>query len=106
MPITIEFIPLTRTGHARHAARDWNLRGLARWWRLTRADTDLVAASRAFFDDVVHSGGTFHLYARSWQIEQLGLWEQFDHVLDHVARWEDARYLTNRGAAEACGSGP
>jgi hypothetical protein len=106
MPITIEFIPLTRFGHARHAARDGNLRGILRWWRLTRAETDLGAAAQTFFDHVIHSGGIFHLYARSWQIEQLGLWEAFDRVLDHVARWEEVRYLTNRGVAEACGSGP
>jgi peptidoglycan/xylan/chitin deacetylase (PgdA/CDA1 family) len=101
MPITVEFIPLARFGHLRHAVRDGNLRGLAHWWRLTRADADLERISQLFFADVIQKGGIFHLYARSWQIEQLGLWPAFERVLDHVARWDEVRYLTNAGAAAA-----
>lgn len=99
MPITIELIPLTRWGNTRHAGRDANLSGLWKWWRLTRCDTDLVRASQLFFDHVLQRGGVFHLYGRSWQIEQLGIWEAFDRILDHVSRWEDFRYLTNGQAA-------
>jgi peptidoglycan-N-acetylglucosamine deacetylase len=102
MPITIEFIPLSRFGHTRHAGRDRNLSGLWKWWRLTRCETDLVRASQLFFDHVLQKGGVFHFYARSWQIDQLGLWEAFERVVAHVSRWEDVRYATN---AEAAGPG-
>jgi peptidoglycan/xylan/chitin deacetylase (PgdA/CDA1 family) len=97
MPITIEFIPLSRFGHIRHAGRDRNLSGLSKWWRLTRADPDLVRVSRSFFDHVLQKGGAFHFYARSWQIEQMGMWSEFEQVLDHVSRWDEARYVPNCG---------
>jgi hypothetical protein len=97
MPITIELIPLSRFGHVRHAVRDGNVAGIVRWLRLTRADRDLVGASRAFFDHVLVRGGMFHLYARSWQIDQFGMWRDLELVLDHVARWDDVRYVPNRG---------
>lgn len=103
MPITIEFAPMTRAVRARRGALHGNARGLLRWWRLTRAETDPELASRTFFDDVIHAGGVFHLCARSRQIEQFGLWEPFDRVLDHAARWAEARYLTNGDAALLCG---
>jgi hypothetical protein len=101
MPITIELIPLSRFGHTRHAGRDRNVRGLWNWWRITRADTDLHRASEGFFGHVLQKGGVFHLYARSWQIEQLGTWDVFDRIVAHVSRWEEARYLTNGETAAA-----
>jgi peptidoglycan/xylan/chitin deacetylase (PgdA/CDA1 family) len=95
VPVTIEFIPLGRWAHVRHAGRDGNARGLWSWLRLTRCETDLVRASQLFFDEVLENGGVFHLYARSWQIDQSGLWEAFDRVISHVSRWEQVRYATN-----------
>jgi peptidoglycan/xylan/chitin deacetylase (PgdA/CDA1 family) len=95
MPITIEGIPLSRFGHARHAARDRNVSGLWKWWRVTRCETDLVRAAQLFFDSVLQKGGVFHFYARSWQIDQLGMWDAFDRILAHVSRWEEVRYVTN-----------
>jgi peptidoglycan-N-acetylglucosamine deacetylase len=95
VPITIQFVPLSRFAHTRHAGRDGNVGGLWRWFRLTGCETDLVASSQLFFDHVLQKGGVFHLYARSWEIEKHGLWDAFDRVLAHVSRWEEVRYLTN-----------
>jgi peptidoglycan-N-acetylglucosamine deacetylase len=107
MPVTIEMIPLSRWGHTRHAGRDRNLKGIWNWWRLARADTDLVHASQAFFDHVIHEGGIFHLYGRSWQFDEHGTWEALDRILAHVSRWEQAQYLTNsETAAAAAARGP
>jgi peptidoglycan/xylan/chitin deacetylase (PgdA/CDA1 family) len=99
MPITVMMLPLTKYQHVRHALRDANVSGLLSWWRHTRGDTDLASQAHAFFAAVIERGGVFHLYARSWQLEQLGLWEAFDHVLDHVSRWEGVGYVANRDAA-------
>jgi peptidoglycan-N-acetylglucosamine deacetylase len=97
MPVTVMLLPLTRYEHVRHAGRDGNWTGLVRWWRLTRADCDLFRTSQLFFDAVLQKGGVFHLYARSWQIEHLGMWEAFGRILDHVARWKEVRYVPNSG---------
>jgi peptidoglycan/xylan/chitin deacetylase (PgdA/CDA1 family) len=101
MPITIELIPLTRWDHTRHAGRDANLPGLWKWWRLTRCDPDIVRGAQLFFDHVLQKGGVFHLYGRSWQVDQLGIWEALDRVIAHVSRWEEVSYLTNAEAAAA-----
>jgi peptidoglycan/xylan/chitin deacetylase (PgdA/CDA1 family) len=98
MPVTVILLPLTPYEHFRHAVRDGNLVGLARWWRVTRAERDLFRGSQLFFDAVLQKGGVFHLYSRSWQIEQLAMWETFDHILDHVARWDEVLYVPNSGA--------
>jgi peptidoglycan-N-acetylglucosamine deacetylase len=98
MPVSVLMLPLTRYEHVRHAGRDRNIRGLLRWITATRAEPDLFLLSRILFDSVIEHGGVFHLYARSWQLEQLGLWDVFERVLDHVARWEEVSYTTNSGA--------
>lgn len=95
MPVSAMLIPLSRYEHVRHAARDRNVGGLLRWVVATRAETDVFLASRMLFDRVLERGGVFHLYARSWQIEQFGLWDAFDRILDHVARWDEVTYATN-----------
>jgi hypothetical protein len=98
MPVTVVLLPLTRYENLRHGLRDGNVAGLARWLWKTRAECDPFQAAQLFFGEVLQKGGVFHLYARSWQLEQLRMWEVFDQILDHVAKWDEVRYLTNSAA--------
>ena len=40
-------------------------------------------------------GGIWHLWGHSWEIDQLGLWDEFAQMLDYVCRRQDVLYVNN-----------
>jgi Polysaccharide deacetylase len=100
MPISIEFCRASRRSITRHALRDGNLAGLVEWLRVARLDTDPVALSASMFDAALASGGIFHLNARSWEIDQNGLWSDLENAIRHLAHRPGVYYATNSETAE------
>ena len=49
----------------------------------------------AAFDVAQTHGGTFHLWGHSWELEQYGMWEEFERVLKYISRRENCEYVTN-----------
>lgn len=47
------------------------------------------------FERTLSSGGVFHLWGHSWEINGHGDWRRLERVLDHVAGRADVKYLTN-----------
>ena len=54
-----------------------------------------VALAKATFDHVRQSGGIWHLWGHSWEIEKYGMWNDLEEVLSYIANREDILYLTN-----------
>jgi len=61
------------------------LRGLYDW--ATRA--------KIMFDRVYRSGGIYHLWGHSWEIEKFNMWDDFEEVLEYVCNKKGVSYLTN-----------
>jgi peptidoglycan/xylan/chitin deacetylase (PgdA/CDA1 family) len=51
------------------------------------------------FDQVVTTGGVFHLWGHSWEIEQNNDWARLERVLSYIANRPDVKYLDNGGLA-------
>jgi peptidoglycan/xylan/chitin deacetylase (PgdA/CDA1 family) len=51
----------------------------------------------AMFDEVAASGGVFHLWGHSWEVDARGDWDRLERVLTHIGGREDATYVTNSG---------
>ena len=47
------------------------------------------------FDRFLEDGGIWHLWGHSWEIDQLGLWDELAEMLDYVHGREDVLYLNN-----------
>ena len=43
----------------------------------------------------MEDGGIWHLWGHSWEIDQLGLWDELAEMLDYVHGREDVLYLNN-----------
>jgi peptidoglycan-N-acetylglucosamine deacetylase len=54
--------------------------------------TRLSRAARA----CAHSGGFFHLWGHSWELDEFGLWTELDRLLGQLRKL-DARFVTNAG---------
>jgi peptidoglycan/xylan/chitin deacetylase (PgdA/CDA1 family) len=66
-----------------HPLRSWR-----RWW-----NWDDLAIQR--FEEVLRTGGVFHLWGHSWEIDDHGDWGRLERVLGHVGRRRDVHYIRN-----------
>jgi hypothetical protein len=81
--------------YASNVIKGWNLRGL---FDLTSQFTRLGSwgsVGKILFDRVLREGGVWHLYGHSWQIEELGLWDDLKEILDYVCGREGVLYVSN-----------
>ncbi len=51
--------------------------------------------AKAQFDRMLKSGGVFHLWGHSWEVDQHGEWEKLEAVLSHISNNKSVRYVTN-----------
>jgi D-inositol-3-phosphate glycosyltransferase len=49
----------------------------------------------AMFDRMQKTGGVFHLWGHSWEVDGHGDWEKLENVLKHIAHRPDVVYATN-----------
>ncbi|MGD9531174.1 MAG: polysaccharide deacetylase family protein [Pseudonocardia sp.] len=58
----------------------------------------------ALFDQVLATGGVYHLWGHSWEIDQNRDWERLERVLGYIARRPGVRYVTNSETAPPAGN--
>lgn len=85
IPTTIQFYPHVRGVYVRNFAGSGAWLRRADGLRLALSHDDWIKRLYALFDHACRSGGVFHLWGHSKQIEQLGAWGLFDDFLAHVA---------------------
>jgi peptidoglycan/xylan/chitin deacetylase (PgdA/CDA1 family) len=51
----------------------------------------------ALFNQAERTGGVFHLWGHSWEIDANGDWARLERVLQHISGHENARYVANGG---------
>jgi hypothetical protein len=95
MPTTLQAFPHRSAGYLRDLGRAKNIPGL---WKFT---TELsrfeswIDLGKRLFSQVLEEGGVWHLYGHSWEIDDLGLWDELSEMLDHVSHRSNVIYLTN-----------
>jgi len=97
MPTTLQVYHLRKSGYLRNAVRAAKFGAVFEYLaRVSRANS-WVELGKAFFDLVLRQGGVWHLYGHSWQIEEMGLWDELRQMLDYVSNREGVTYVSNRG---------
>lgn len=103
MPTTIHVFPHSKSAYLRNTARVVDLGKAWRYFRQLRQVENWVELAKILFDSVLEGGGIFHLWGHSWEIEELGLWNDLEEILAYVSNREDVLYLSN-GSVLECGS--
>jgi peptidoglycan/xylan/chitin deacetylase (PgdA/CDA1 family) len=95
MPTTVAAYPNLRQMYAKNLIKGRNTRGLLDYVsHFIRADS-WVSMGKVLFDRVLKEGGVWHLYGHSWQIEEMGLWDDLKEMLDYVCGRAGVHYVTN-----------
>jgi peptidoglycan-N-acetylglucosamine deacetylase len=106
MPVGYQLRDHSRAVHARHAIREGNWGGLAAWILRCGCASDAVALASRLFESARKTGGVYHLWGHSWEIDEAGLWPKLAAILAMIARQPDVRYLTNSQLAALAWSAP
>jgi peptidoglycan-N-acetylglucosamine deacetylase len=55
------------------------------------------------FDDAIRTGGVFHLWGHSWEIDHNGDWKRLERVFEHISQRSDVDYGPNAALATHVG---
>jgi len=94
MPTTLHAFPQVPWIRVRHAFLTQNLGGIPRLLRIG-VGKRWVDIARCFFEETLESGGVWHLWGHSWEIEEYNLWDDLRALLYAVANREGVTYLSN-----------
>jgi len=94
IPTTLQAFPHSPWIRVRHALLTKNVRGTLRFSR-TGVTKTWAEIALCFFEEMLETGGVWHLWGHSWEIEEYNLWSDLRAVLDTVAGSEGVTYLSN-----------
>jgi peptidoglycan-N-acetylglucosamine deacetylase len=95
MPTTVQIFPHPGSNYLRNLARAGRLEGMQVYLAHRRSLGNWIELGKRLFDFVLQNGGFWHLYGHSWEIEELGLWEDLGKILDYVCKRKGVRYVLN-----------
>lgn len=95
LPTSIQVYPHTRTEYLRNIARARSAGTLYDYVARLGLEQDWVDLGKKLFDRFLEDGGIWHLWGHSWEIDELGLWDELRVMLDYVCRREDVLYVNN-----------
>jgi peptidoglycan-N-acetylglucosamine deacetylase len=95
MPTTVQAYPHGHFDYLKNATRARSFRRIRDYTTGLWRASDWVTLSKMMFDRVMAKGGVWHLYGHSWEIDQLSLWGDLEHVLQYVGGRPDVLYLHN-----------
>jgi peptidoglycan/xylan/chitin deacetylase (PgdA/CDA1 family) len=101
MPTTLQANPNGLFSYARNLARRLAIRNL--WLYIRHGhNTDWAKLSKSLLDFFQHTGGVFHLWGHSWELEAHAQWERLAEVLDLLQSCATSQTLMTNG--EICAS--
>ena len=107
LPTTIQFYPHTKAVYWRNFALAGNWGRRHAGLRLALQHHCWIARMYALFDHACLYNGTFHMWAHSYEIDQLDGWGALDQFFRHVARRvEQSNVLNNHQVAIMQSRGP
>jgi len=92
---TLHLYPHSPLVHIGHAVKEMNFRALRDYVLLDRATSRLTRLAHNWLQRIALTGGIFHLWGHSWEIEDLGLWSELESILSSISQMKHIVPLTN-----------
>jgi len=95
MPTTIQIAPHPPSSYLKNLLRGQKASRMRTLITNVRLLGDWLELGKTIFDSVLQSGGVWHLYGHSQEIDELGLWKGLENILDYVCHRNDVTYVCN-----------
>jgi hypothetical protein len=95
MPTTLQIFPHSSFTYLKNVVNVRRLESLETCLAQMPRLGSWLELGKRLFDAVLKKGGIWHLYGHSWEVEQLGLWDELSEMLDYVGGREGVTYVPN-----------
>jgi peptidoglycan/xylan/chitin deacetylase (PgdA/CDA1 family) len=95
LPTSIQVYPHTRSQYLRNVVTSGKPTRLYDYMTRLKFEDGWTGIGKKLFDRVMEDGGVWHLWGHSWEIDQMGLWDEFREMLTYVSKRNDVLYLNN-----------
>ena len=95
IPTTVQVFPHTKFSYIKNIIRTRKIESLQVCLTNRRWLGNWIQLGQRLFDSVLQNGGIWHLWGHSWEIDELGLWEELGELLDYVCNRRGVTYLSN-----------
>lgn len=100
IPTTLQAFPHDSLTYYKNLGKRRDLPGLYKYVTELRRFHSWVELGKTLFDQALQEGGIWHLYGHSWEIEELGLWDDLRRMLDYVRNRPGVIYASNSQALQ------
>jgi peptidoglycan-N-acetylglucosamine deacetylase len=104
MPTTLQAYPHPLLNYLKNLGKRRDMVGIGRYFKDYLRCTSWVEMGKKLFREVLDNGGIWHLYGHSWELEELGLWEQLDELLYYVSNRPGIIYASNSQVLDLVGA--
>jgi peptidoglycan-N-acetylglucosamine deacetylase len=95
MPTTVQISQHTKYAYIKNMARAGTIESLQLCLTHLSRLGDWIELGKRLFDSVLKNGGIWHLYGHSREVEEFGMWEGLEEMLDYVSKREGVTYVHN-----------
>lgn len=95
MPTTLQAYPHDSLTYYKNLGKRRDLPGIYKYVFELRRLRGWLELGKKLFAESLAQGGMWHLYGHSWEIEELGLWDELRQMLTYVSNQTGVRYATN-----------
>lgn len=92
---TIHVYPHSALVHIGHLIKELNIEILKDYLLFERGMSDLKSLTARWLEKIVCDGGILHIWGHSWEIEEMGLWEDLEVIISYISQFKDIVHLTN-----------
>ena len=95
LPTTLQLYQHDAAAYFKNAVKRGRWGNLQTYLRHARG-ADLLPAAESMLQSLLRSGGVFHLWGHSWEIEHSRLWGVLEQILKHLDSYRDrCRFVSN-----------
>jgi peptidoglycan-N-acetylglucosamine deacetylase len=95
IPTTLQIFPHPKFNYIKNMVRARRVESLQVYLANRTWLGNWLELAERLFDSVLQRGGIWHLWGHSWEIDELGLWEDLGRILDYVCNRQGVTYLPN-----------
>ncbi|HVF97561.1 MAG TPA: polysaccharide deacetylase family protein [Flavisolibacter sp.] len=96
---TLQAYPHSAFTYTKHLVKRKRWTTLFNWLK-SGTELSLCKLAEIYLEQVKLSGGCFHLWGHSWEIEEYNLWRLLENLFKVISDCPDFTYVQNRGLAQ------
>lgn len=101
VPTTLQVYDHSAFTYFKHLVKRQHWQNMARWLS-SNSLYNLQILTEDYLKRIETSGGCFHLWGHSWEMEEYQLWNKLEKIFETISNRPNFTYIPNKGLAVSC----